>query len=358
MAQWQALLGGGNNSAIPGLSAVGYGTGSMGAGDGTLAQLTAGGGRGSPAGGYDQSTVDGRYLNTQPSASYYGDVLGGKYLNAGNPYLDGIVQQGTDAATKAANQKFAVAGLGAGLSSAYTDVVSKNVADASNTLRYTDYDNQLNRMTQVAGQSDAAFANERGNMEAASGRLSSNYNLGQDRSLTAAQALSNGSRADAGTRLSALGQLSGAEQQQFANRATAAEGLASVYNQNVGNQLSAATGLGSLYNQGQQTQLAAGQAQDAAYNSERDRMMQALGMTGNLTEAQYAGIAPYLNLGQFAAQTPFAGTGIYNQGVSGLTNGYGTTTGTQSQSFGSLLGGVAGAGLAGWASGGFSLGKK
>jgi hypothetical protein len=89
-----------------------------------------------------------------PSATYYGDVLSGKYLG-GNPYLDSIVAQGSDAATKAVNQRLAASGMGAGVSTPYTGLLAKNVEDASNQLRYTDYDNQLNRMTQVGGQADA-----------------------------------------------------------------------------------------------------------------------------------------------------------------------------------------------------------
>ena len=41
------------------------------------------------------------------SAGYYRDVLGGKYLDAGNPYLGAMLHQSDDAVTRAANQRFA-----------------------------------------------------------------------------------------------------------------------------------------------------------------------------------------------------------------------------------------------------------
>lgn len=388
---YASLANGGRNSALGGLTGQAYATGAGGAGDATIAGIANGGGPGSSANGYDQAVLGGKYLNANPGYDQYMKTLNGDYLD-GNPYIDAIAKQGEDAATKAANQRFAASGLGAGLSSAYTNVLSRNVADAGNAVRYENYNAERGRQLQAGSQADAAFANERGNMESASGRISSNYNLGQDRSLSAAQALSAGSRADTSQRLTALQALSGANQQQFENRATvagslgslydqqqgrqlqgqqardqsfqadrsaqlaAAQGLGSLYNQGADRQLSAAQGLGSLYNsgqqnqisaagtlgsqfnQGQQTQLQAAQAQDSAYGDERSRMLSALGITGQLTDAQYAQIAPLLQLIQSGAQTPFAGTAAYNAGVNGLTSGYGTQTGTQSPSLASQFG--------------------
>ena len=268
-------------------------------------------GQANDADGYDRAVMGGKYLNAQPSAGYYADVLGGKYLNS-NPYMDQIAQQGADAAKKAASQRFGSAGLGAGLSSAYTDVVSKNVADASNTLRYTDYNNQLDRMTQVGGQSDAAFANERNNMEGASGRISSNYNAGQDRALSAAGGLSSAYMGQQGL------QLQGQQARDAAYQADRAS------------QLAAGTTLGSQYLQGQQDRLgAAGQADDS-YQAQIAAMLQASSLAGGLRSADYAGVSPALSLLNTAADTPYVGTAALNGQIRQASDGYGTSTTTSS----------------------------
>jgi hypothetical protein len=120
-------------------------------GQSTYAATMAGGPNPATAGLSSLAATGGA---TSPSAQYYSDVLGGKYLN-GNPYLDSVVSQGTDAATKAVNQRMAASGMGAGVSTPYTGLLAKNVEDASNSLRFTDYNNQMDRMTQVGGQADA-----------------------------------------------------------------------------------------------------------------------------------------------------------------------------------------------------------
>lgn len=209
------------------------------------------------------------------SAGYYKDVLGGKYLNAGNPYLGAMLQQSDDAVTKAANQRFAAAGMGTGLSTPYMDVLTRNLTNGENALRYQDYDNQLNRMTQVGAQSDAG------------------YNAAQDRSLSAASDLGN------------------------------------LYNQGQQQQLAAAQALGSQTNADNQTAL-------AAANGSVSSIMQALGLTGGLTDAQYAGVTPALSALQSAASIPYTGVNEYANLVNGLTGKYGNQTTNSTQTTGGL----------------------
>lgn len=222
------------------------------------------------------------------SASYYRDVLGGKYLDAGNPYLGAMLQQSDDAVAKAANRRFAAAGMGAGLSTPYMDVLTHNLADSENKLRYQDYDSQLNRMTQVGAQSDAG------------------YNAARDRSLTAAN------------------------------------GLGNLYNQTQQQQLAAAQALGNQTNADNQTELGAANGSVAS-------IMQALGLTGGLSEAQYAGVAPAMSALQAAASIPYTGVNDYANLVNGLTGKYGnqTTNSTQTESgnIGKMLSGLAGSAL-------------
>lgn len=73
---------------------------------------------------------------------YATDVLGGKYLNQTAPGWDAVVGRAEDAV----NANYAKAGR---TNSGYHD---KAVADSIGNLAYQDYQAQLDRMTQVAGQ--------------------------------------------------------------------------------------------------------------------------------------------------------------------------------------------------------------
>ena len=238
------------------------------------------------------------------SAAYYGDVLSGKYLAAGNPYLTGMLQQSDDAVTRAANQRFAVSGMGAGLSTPYMDVLTRNLANSENSLRYQDYNSQLDRMTQVGAQADAG------------------YNAAQDRSLSAAS--------DLGNQYNASGQLQlGAQQARDA-----------AYQSDRSAQLAAAQALGSQYMAGQHLGLDAAQALGSQYtadnnsalgaaNGNSSAILQALGLTGGLADAQYAGVAPALQALSAAASIPYTGINNYAGLVNGLTGKYGNTASTE-----------------------------
>lgn len=88
------------------------------------------------------------------------------------------------------------------------------------------------------------------------------------------------------------------------------------------------------------------QARYANYSQERQRQLDAVGQASGLM----AGSQSLLNN---AAELPWIGVGALNGNVRQASNGYGTTTSTQNQSPGSILAGLLGSGLAGWASGGF-----
>lgn len=87
------------------------------------------------------------------------------------------------------------------------------------------------------------------------------------------------------------------------------------------------------------------------YGDERSAMERAAAGAGDLSAARFAGVPAALGVGQAAAETPYIGADFLARGMGGLMGPYTTTT--QSQSLGSSLAGLAGAGLAGWASGGF-----
>ena len=370
--------GAGNNPAMGALSHLSEGSVSPGSYDGigannpSLASLQAMTSQAAnPADGQARATAGGQYLNAQPSAGFYADSLGGKYLNAqpsaqfytdtlsgkylnANPYLDAMVKQADDAATKAVNQRFAASGMGAGMSTPYADLLSRNLADSENTLRYGAYKDELARMSQVGGQSDAAWSNElnrmatvgaqsdaawsgeRSRMDAANGLLASDYNANADRALSAANSL--------GSQYNASGQLQlGAQQardQAFASDRSA--------------QLAAAQALGQQYNANDATRLSAAQAADGAQNQQAAQMLQALGMTGDLSNAQYAGVAPAISLLNTASQTPYYGLQAYAGALDNLAGRYGTSVGNSSQTPSTFKQIQNGLGFAAQIAGGFS----
>ncbi|HWI85705.1 MAG TPA: hypothetical protein VNT42_05195 [Sphingomonas sp.] len=265
-----------------------------------------------------RATAGGQYLNAQPSSQYYADTLAGKYLN-GNPYLDAIVRQSDDAATRAVNQRFAAAGMGAGMSTPYADLLGRSIADSENRLRYGAYNDELNRMGAIGAQSDNVWSGERGRMDAANAQVAADHNANQHRALAAANSL--------GSQYASSGQLAlGAQQAKD-----------------------------QAFNNDRSARLAAAQASDAQQSQQAAQVLQALGLTGELANAQYAGVAPALNLLSTASQIPYYGLSAYAGDLDALAGKYGTTTGTttQSQNFGSVLGQLANTGLSSWASGGF-----
>jgi hypothetical protein len=92
------------------------------------------------------------------------------------------------------------------------------------------------------------------------------------------------------------------------------------------------------------------QARYANYAQERQNQLNAVGQASGLM----AGSQSLLNN---AAELPWIGVGALNGNVRQASNGYGTQTSTttQNQPLGSILGGLLGAGLSGWASGGFRI---
>ena len=280
------------------------------------------------AAGYDQTIIDGKYLGANPGSAYYTDVLSGKYLDAGNPYLQSRIDATANDVTKAANRRFSNAGLGSGYSTAASNILTTNLANSANALRYEDYNNERARMAQAGSQADSAFANERGNMEGASGRISSNFNAAQNRALEAQQ-----------QQLAAATNLGSLYNQTSGLNLSAQQARDSAFQTDRSAQLAAAGQLGQQFTAGNNTALNAAQGADGARQAELQQMLSALGLTGGLTDAQYAGINPLLNLGQFAAQTPWTGLQAYSGALNNLAGRYGTQTGTTTGNPG-ILGGI------------------
>lgn len=93
------------------------------------------------------------------------------------------------------------------------------------------------------------------------------------------------------------------------------------------------------------------------YNNAMARRAQAAGMAPGVVAGDYLPVAAAMESGSQGALLPLAAANQYGAGVGGLLGQYTNQTGTQKQSggFGNLLGGLLGAGLSGWATGGFKI---
>jgi hypothetical protein len=117
----------------------------------------------------------------------------------------------------------------------------------------------------------------------------------------------------------------------------------------VASRYSSAGRYGSAYGQGAMAKALAdaeNQARYQNYATERGYQNDAVGQAQQLM----GGSQGLLNN---AAELPWIGVGALNGNVRNASGGYGTQTTTQKQGLGGILGGIAGAGLSGWASGGF-----
>lgn len=89
---------------------------------------------------------------------YLNDVLAGKYLSEDNPYMQGMIDQTADDVGGRVNATFSAAGRTAG--GANQQLLSKGLADAENSLRYTNYANERQAQQQAAGMMPSYRAGE------------------------------------------------------------------------------------------------------------------------------------------------------------------------------------------------------
>ena len=88
--------------------------------------------------------------NVQAAQSYNTDVLNGKYLDAGNPYLQAQIDATGSDVRNGLTASLGTRGLTGG--SAFGDIITRNLANNATNLRYTDYSNERGRMDTAAGQ--------------------------------------------------------------------------------------------------------------------------------------------------------------------------------------------------------------
>lgn len=92
------------------------------------------------------------------ATGYATDVLGGKYLDEGNPYLQGMIDQTAGDVQDRVNAMFNKAG--GALGTRHAGVVTKELANSENSLRYNNYANERNAMGQAAGLAPGLTAAE------------------------------------------------------------------------------------------------------------------------------------------------------------------------------------------------------
>lgn len=128
--------------------------------------------------------------NTGAAANdFYKTVLSGKYLDSGNPYLQGMIDSTNKDVTNQTNSQFTLAGrYGSG---AHTDVLASALADAENQLRYDDYNSQLDRMMSAASGSTEADAAKAQAQQAAAQTLLAQQQLAAELPYTGTESLAN-----------------------------------------------------------------------------------------------------------------------------------------------------------------------
>lgn len=81
---------------------------------------------------------------------YQSDVLSGRYLGQGNPYVEGMIGQMRRGVTDTTNSQFSLNGrYGSG---AHVGALTQGLADGENQLRFNDYNQERARMDAAAGQ--------------------------------------------------------------------------------------------------------------------------------------------------------------------------------------------------------------
>lgn len=90
------------------------------------------------AGAAQSQQLLNKYLpQGEQSLSYFGDVMGGKYLDQENPYLQGMIDRTGESVSNRVNSNFSASGRYG--SDYHTGELTRGLADSENQLRYGNY---------------------------------------------------------------------------------------------------------------------------------------------------------------------------------------------------------------------------
>ena len=106
--------------------------------------------------------LNARAFGAQPgignAVGYNNDVLGGKYLNAGNPYMQGMMNNTNQLVGNQVNTTFSNAGRTGSGNHEYA--LANGLANADNSLQYQNYSNERNAQSTAAGQMPSLAAGQ------------------------------------------------------------------------------------------------------------------------------------------------------------------------------------------------------
>lgn len=89
---------------------------------------------------------------------YTNDVLNGKYLDEGNPYLQGIIDTTNNSVRNQSQAALGTRGLTGG--SDYAGIIARALADNETGLRFNNYNTERDRMGQAVSQVPGLIASE------------------------------------------------------------------------------------------------------------------------------------------------------------------------------------------------------
>lgn len=103
-----------------------------------------------------------RYNEGDPTIAaargYATDVLNGKYLDEGNPYLQGIIDTTNNSVRNQSQAALGTRGLTGG--SDYAGIIARALADNETGLRFNNYNTERDRMGQAVSQVPGLIASE------------------------------------------------------------------------------------------------------------------------------------------------------------------------------------------------------
>lgn len=103
--------------------------------------------------------------NVDAARKYNADVLSGRYLGEGNPYLQAMIDQTGNDVSNGVSASLGTRGLTGG--SAHSGIVARELAKNSTALRYGDYGAERDRMGQAVSQVPGIIAAENGILDPA-----------------------------------------------------------------------------------------------------------------------------------------------------------------------------------------------
>lgn len=119
-------------------------------------------------GGILDSVVN-RYNEGDPTIGaargYATDVLSGKYLDAGNPYLQSMIDKTNNSVRNQSQAALGTRGLTGG--SDYSGIIARALADNETGLRFNNYNTERDRMGQAVSQVPGLIAAENGILDPA-----------------------------------------------------------------------------------------------------------------------------------------------------------------------------------------------